>query len=141
VWPKVQGPRRYQSLAETDRGQDSDHDPEPAANQRRESLKLVEGRARIAGQPPSPAPKPSGELLAQIDPQRAARGVQIKALNELARSGKIDWAEWQKRVRGSEPAKTDAADDHLAEARATAEDARRREAAEAQRTPNQERER
>jgi hypothetical protein len=92
--------------------------------------------------PPIPAPRPSGELLAQLDPDRAMRVAKIQALDDMARSGKIGWAEWAHRVRGVnlEPPAAAKADD-LVEARAAAAEARAREQAETARQRTDERER
>ena len=89
-----------------------------------------------------PAPRPTGELLGQIDPDRAMRIAQIQALDDMARSGKIAWAEWAHRVRGVylEPPVAAKTDD-LAEARAAAAEARAREQAETARQRTDERER
>ena len=92
---------------------------------------------------PMPAPRPSGELLAQLDPDRAMRVAKIRALDDMARSGKIGWAEWAHRVRGVnlEPAVAAAKTDDLVEARAAAAEARAHEQAETARQRTDERER
>jgi len=77
-----------------------------------------------------------------LDPDRATRNVEIQALNDMARTGKIDWAEWGRRVQNiyaRPPAAAKA--DELGEARAAAAEARAREQAEAtqQRTAQRER--
>jgi len=67
-----------------------------------------------------------------LDPDRAMREAEIQALNDMARSGKIDWAEWGRRVRDiHERPSVAPKTDELAEARAAAADARVREQAEA----------
>jgi hypothetical protein len=92
--------------------------------------------------PPFPAPRPVGELLGQLDPGRATRVAQIQALDDMARTGKIDWAEWGRRVRDVYRDTPDAAKtDDLAEARAAAAEARAREQAETARQRTDERER
>jgi hypothetical protein len=84
--------------------------------------------------------------LAQLDPDRAMRVAQIQALDDMARSGKIGWAEWAHRVRGvylEPPEAAPEADkvDDLGEARAAAAEARTREQAETARQRSDERER
>lgn len=125
----MRGRGRYQNLAETDRPGQGAPGPD---DQRREDLKLVEGAAPTLRKAPTPAPapRPSGELLAYLDPQQAARAAQVEALNDLARTGKIDWLEWRQRVRGlDQEAATTTKQDELAQARAAAAEARLRETA------------
>lgn len=142
----MRGPSRYQALAQDDRGSVSRQSDPTSSETRREDLKGMESAptaeaSRVSA--PAPAPKPRGELLNELDPWQAARANLIEDLNELARTGKIDWAEWGRQVRqlGQEfPGGT--RQDELAEARATAARARAHEEAEAARDrENEERER
>jgi hypothetical protein len=113
----VQGRARYQQLVEEHR--------EAVAGLDATAAQKLESPARNVSRvppAPAPAPKPTEPLLGLLDPQRSARTAQIEALNELVREGKIDWAEWQHRVRAMEL---------LAQTRAAAAEARAREAHEA----------
>src|ERR1700733_5134601 len=73
---------------------------------------------------PAPAPRPVGDLLLQLDPSLATRDSHIAALNELARSGQIEWRVWAARVREIHAAQAATPANDLAEARSTATEAR-----------------
>jgi hypothetical protein len=80
--------------------------------------------------------------LQQLDPDRALRGAQVRALDDMARSGKIDWAEWAQRVREIYRDSPEFRSDELADALAAAADARARQQPEvARQQTNDERER
>jgi hypothetical protein len=74
--------------------------------------------------PPAPAPRPIGELLRHLDPERAAHDAEVAALNKMVEAGKIDWQEWARRVRVLREESAAARPDELAEARAAAAEAR-----------------
>lgn len=141
----VRGAGRYRTLTESDRDPQRGEGSDQPAQQRREDLKAAAvppERTATSMRPPIPAPRPSGELLGQLDPDRAMRVAKIQALDDMARTGNIGWAEWAHRVRSiySEPPVAAKTDD-LAEARAAAAEARTREQAETARERTDERER
>lgn len=137
----MRAPGRYRNLTEGDRETQPGEGP-AFALQRREDLKAAIPAVERAAEPvrsaPSPAPRPGGLL----DPDRAMRTVEIQALDAMARSGRIDWAEWAHRVRViyQQPSVTEKTDE-LGEARAAAAEARARDQVEAvqQRTAQRER--
>jgi hypothetical protein len=141
----VRGPGRYRTLTEGDRDPLREEGDNQHAQQSREDLKAATPapeRPATPMRPPMPAPRPVGELLGQLDPDRAMRIAQIQALDDMARTGKIDWAEWGRRVRDVYRETPGAAKtDDLVEARAAAEEARAREQTETARQRADERER
>lgn len=124
----MRGPAWYRPLTEPDRDpsrEDHSHEPEPS--RRREDLKTPASEANrpvTPLRPPAPAPHPVGELLRQLDPERAMREAQVQALNDMVRAGRIGWREWTWRVKDLQEPPEAAKADELAEARAAAAQAR-----------------
>jgi hypothetical protein len=119
----VRGPGRYKTLEDHHTGVRGDAGDQPEAERREGPERPAAVRLRT----PAPAPHPTGELLAQLDPERAVYAAKVAALNDMARSGRIDWAEWGYRVRMLDLEKSVTAsmgENDLEEARSAAADAR-----------------
>jgi hypothetical protein len=137
----VRTPGRYRDLTEGDR-EPQQGEGLTAASRRREDLKAAAPTPEYPAAPVRPAPSPAPRPGGMLDPDRTMRDAEIQALNDMARSGKIDWAEWGRRVRDIyEKPPVAARTDELAEARAVAAEVRAREQVEAaqQRTAQRER--